>query len=91
MGRISIWETVARKLGGYTWTINRMMGFLGSKCMGFTPSSTPPCGAAFGAAVAVAAADDTRDDMGKQLAGKLSAPPADLRVVLTKRGPTSTM
>jgi hypothetical protein len=65
--------------------MNRIMGFLGSKCMGLTPSSTPPCGAAFGAAVAAATADDTRDDMGKELAGKLSAAPADLRVVDEER------
>jgi hypothetical protein len=63
-----------------------MMGFLGSKCTGFTPSSTPPCGAAFGAAVATAVAtataDDKRDDMGKELVGKLSAAPADSRAAV---------
>jgi hypothetical protein len=74
---------MACRPGNCTWTINRMMGFLGSKCTGFTPSSTPPCGAAFGAAVATATADDKRDDMGKELAGKLSAPAAaDSRAVV---------
>lgn len=52
--------------GARTWIMNRMMGFLGSTCTGLTPSSTPPCGGALGAAVAVAA----RDDMGRELAGK---------------------
>jgi len=34
-----------------------MIGFFASKCTGLTPSSTPPCGGAFGGAVAEAAAD----------------------------------
>ena len=44
--------------------MNKMIGFFASKCTGLTPSSTPPCGGAFGGAVADAAADEaTIDDM----------------------------
>lgn len=35
----------------------RVMGFFGSKCVGFAPSKTPPCGAA--RLVLVAVDDDT--------------------------------
>ena len=40
-----------------------MIGFLASKCTGLTPSSTPPCGGAFGRAVADATAEAIVDDM----------------------------
>jgi hypothetical protein len=43
--------------------MNRMIGFLASKCTGLTPSSTPPCGGAFGRAVADATAEAIVDDM----------------------------
>lgn len=32
---------------------NRVMGFFGSKCVGFEPSNTPPCGVALLVLVAV--------------------------------------
>ena len=40
-----------------------MIGFLASKCTGLIPSSTPPCGGAFGRAVADATAEAIVDDM----------------------------
>ena len=43
--------------------MNRIIGFLASKCTGLTPSSTPPCGGAFGRAVADATAEAIVDDM----------------------------
>lgn len=51
------------------------MGWFASKCTGFTPSRTPPCGGAFGAAVADTAADEaTSDDMANRsgFVGKLT-------------------
>jgi hypothetical protein len=43
-----------------TCTMNRIIGFFASKCTGFPPSSTPPCGGTLTTAVAaaVAALDD---------------------------------
>jgi hypothetical protein len=40
-----------------------MIGFFASKCTGFTPSSTPPCGGALTTAVAAALAAAAIDDM----------------------------
>jgi hypothetical protein len=54
---------------GVTWTMNRMMGFLGSTATGLTCSSTPPWGVALlvlvGAAEVTALTTDDRtvDDM----------------------------
>jgi hypothetical protein len=47
----------------HTCTINKMIGFFASKCTGFTPSSTPPCGGALIGAVGFALAADAIDDM----------------------------
>lgn len=44
--------------------MKRIIGFFASKCTGLTPSRTPPCGGAFGGAVAEAATDAANvDDM----------------------------
>lgn len=43
--------------------MNRMIGFFASKCTGFTPSNTPPCGGAFTTAVGCAAALDIPENL----------------------------
>jgi hypothetical protein len=41
--------------------MNKIIGFFASKCTGFTPSSTPPCGGALTGAVGAALAAATDD------------------------------